>query len=82
MESKGAKFIVVDRKPFQEKMIPLIKNLEDQGKLSKRSLSESPGFEINAIGWGNHLPPATLGNGVSLKMLPGIGYFESVHRKN
>ena len=35
MESKGAKFIVVDRKPFQEKMIPLIKNLEDQGKLTK-----------------------------------------------
>jgi tripartite ATP-independent transporter DctP family solute receptor len=35
MESKGAKFIVVDRKPFQEKMIPLIKNLEDQGKLTR-----------------------------------------------
>jgi tripartite ATP-independent transporter DctP family solute receptor len=35
MESKGAKFVVVDRKPFQEKMIPLIKELEDQGKWSK-----------------------------------------------
>jgi tripartite ATP-independent transporter DctP family solute receptor len=35
MESKGAKFIVVDRKPFQEKMIPLVKELEGEGKLPK-----------------------------------------------
>jgi tripartite ATP-independent transporter DctP family solute receptor len=35
MESKGAKFIVVDRKPFQEKMIPLVKELEDHGKWTK-----------------------------------------------
>jgi len=35
MESKGAKFIVVDRKPFQEKMKLLIKEMEDQGKWSK-----------------------------------------------
>jgi len=35
MESKGAKFIVVDRKPFQEKMKPLIQEMEEQGKWSK-----------------------------------------------
>lgn len=35
MEAKGAKFIVVDRKPFQERMIPLIKEMEEQEKWSK-----------------------------------------------
>jgi tripartite ATP-independent transporter DctP family solute receptor len=35
MESKGAKFIVVDRKLFQEKVVPLVKQLEDEGKWTK-----------------------------------------------
>ena len=35
MESKGAKFIVVDQKLFQEKMKPLIIEMEEQGKWSK-----------------------------------------------
>jgi tripartite ATP-independent transporter DctP family solute receptor len=35
MESKGAKFIVVDRNPFQEKMKPLIQEMEEQGKWAK-----------------------------------------------
>jgi TRAP-type transport system periplasmic protein len=35
MESKGAKFIEVDRKPFQDKVAPLVKELEDKGKWSK-----------------------------------------------
>jgi tripartite ATP-independent transporter DctP family solute receptor len=35
MESKGAKFIVVDQKPFQEKIKPLITELEKEGKWSK-----------------------------------------------
>jgi len=35
MESKGAKFIVVDQKLFQEKMKPLITEMEEQGKWSK-----------------------------------------------
>jgi tripartite ATP-independent transporter DctP family solute receptor len=34
MESKGAKFIEVDRKPFQAKVAPLVKELEDKGKWS------------------------------------------------
>jgi TRAP-type C4-dicarboxylate transport system substrate-binding protein len=34
MESKGAKFIEVDRKPFQAKAAPLVKELEDKGKWS------------------------------------------------
>lgn len=35
MESKGAKFITVDRKPFMEKVAPLAKEMEDQGKWTK-----------------------------------------------
>jgi TRAP-type C4-dicarboxylate transport system substrate-binding protein len=35
MESKGAKFIVVDQKLFQEKVKSLIVEMEDQGKWSK-----------------------------------------------
>jgi tripartite ATP-independent transporter DctP family solute receptor len=35
MESKGARFIVVDQKLFQEKMKPLIIEMEEQGKWSK-----------------------------------------------
>jgi tripartite ATP-independent transporter DctP family solute receptor len=35
MESKGAKFIEVDRKPFQDKVAPLAKELEDKGKWTK-----------------------------------------------
>ena len=35
MEAKGAKFINVDRKPFMEKVAPLAKELEDQGKWTK-----------------------------------------------
>ena len=35
MESKGTKFINVDRKPFMEKAAPLVKEMEDQGKWSK-----------------------------------------------
>ena len=35
MESKGAKFITVDQKLFQEKIKPLITEMEDQGKWSK-----------------------------------------------
>jgi TRAP-type C4-dicarboxylate transport system substrate-binding protein len=35
MESKGAKFITVDRKPFIEKVAPLAKEMEDQGKWIK-----------------------------------------------
>jgi TRAP-type transport system periplasmic protein len=35
MESKGAKFINVDRKPFMEKVAPLAKEMEDQGKWTK-----------------------------------------------
>ena len=35
MESKGAKFIAVDQKLFQEKIRPLITEMEDQGKWSK-----------------------------------------------
>jgi tripartite ATP-independent transporter DctP family solute receptor len=35
MESKGAKFITVDLKPFQDKVAPLAKDLEDKGKWSK-----------------------------------------------
>ncbi|MGA2959938.1 MAG: TRAP transporter substrate-binding protein [Thermodesulfobacteriota bacterium] len=35
MESKGAKFIVVDRKPFQEKMRSLIAEMEGQERWSK-----------------------------------------------
>ena len=34
MESNGAKFIKVDRKPFQAKVAPLVKELEDKGKWS------------------------------------------------
>ena len=34
MASKGAKFIEVDRKPFQAKVAPLVKDLEDKGKWS------------------------------------------------
>ena len=35
MESKGAKFIEVDHKPFRDKVAPLVKELEDKGKWSK-----------------------------------------------
>jgi len=35
MESKGAKFLTVDRRPFQEKVQPLIGGMEEQGKWSK-----------------------------------------------
>lgn len=35
MESKGAKFIEVDLKPFQDKVAPLAKELEDKGKWTK-----------------------------------------------
>ena len=35
MEMKGAKFITVDREPFREKIRPLYRELEDQGKWSK-----------------------------------------------
>ncbi len=35
MESKGAKIIAVDLKPFQEKVAPLVKEMEDQGKWTK-----------------------------------------------
>jgi hypothetical protein len=35
MESKGAKFITVDLKPFQDKVAPLAKELEEKGKWSK-----------------------------------------------
>ena len=35
MEAKGAKFIAVDRKAFQEKLNPLVSEMEEKGMWSK-----------------------------------------------